>query len=110
VLAVVGGQRPESVRGQELALVEQPGHEPLQPVLSGQAEQELLLAGLAAEHTLLAQDADVGQAVAAEQAGEPLAHDQCQPQVVFVDDGGRPAGHVVVDAVLRVRSERRGPV
>src|SRR5690348_4646033 len=98
VLAVVGRQRPQAVRGQELALVEQPGHEPLEPVLPGQAEQELLLAGLAAQDALLAQGAEVGQAVAAQQAGEPLAYHQCQPQVL----PGQPEDPLLQDRVLPV--------
>ena len=50
MLAVVGRQGPQAVRGQELALVEQLGQEPLQPVRAGQAEQQPLVARLPAQH------------------------------------------------------------
>ena len=49
MLAVIGGQGPQAVRGQELALVEQLGEQPFQPVRPAQAEQQPLLAGLPAQ-------------------------------------------------------------
>ena len=46
VVAVVGGQGPQAVRGQELGLVEQLGQQPLQPVRAGTGEQQPLIAWL----------------------------------------------------------------
>ncbi len=94
MLAVPGRQRAQPVRGQELALVEQPGHQPPDLVPAGQAEQELLVAGQVAQHAPVAQGAGVGQALAAQQAGEPLAHDQRPLQVVLVHHrGGQRRDH-----------------
>ena len=49
MFAVIGGQGAQAVRGQELALVEHLGEQPLQPFRSAQAEQQPLLAGLPAQ-------------------------------------------------------------
>ena len=40
MLAVVGGQRAQPVRGEELGLVEELGEQPLQPVDADDAEQQ----------------------------------------------------------------------
>ncbi len=70
---MVGGQRAQAVRGQELVLVEQPGEELLEPVEAHHAQQQPLLAGLAAQHAELLQLLPVVQALAPEEIREMLA-------------------------------------
>ena len=89
MIAVVGRQGPQAVRGQELALVEQPGQQPLQPLTPGQGQQQPLVARGPAHHALLAHPPGVGEVGAAEQVRELLAHDQGPLQVVLVHDRGR---------------------
>ena len=55
VVTVVGGQRPQPVRGQELALVEQLGEQLLQALDADHAQQQPLLARLPAHQPGLAE-------------------------------------------------------
>ena len=92
MVAVIGGQGPQAVRGQELALVEQLGEQPLQPVRPAQAEQQPLLAGLAAQQASLAELVPVAQVVPVQEVREPLADRKRSPQVILGDDRGRQGG------------------
>ncbi len=76
MVAMVGGQRPQPVRGQELVGVEQPGEQPLQAVGAGHAEQEPPVARLTAKQALFAELASVVEAPAVEELGEVLAERQ----------------------------------
>ena len=49
MVAVVGGQGPQPVRGQELVLVEELGEQLLQPVGADDAEKQMPVAGFTAD-------------------------------------------------------------
>ena len=76
MLAVIGRQGSQAVRGQELALVEGLGEQPLQLVRPAQAEQQPLMAGLAAEHAKFAELVSVTQVLPVQEARETLADRQ----------------------------------
>ena len=77
MVAVVGRQGPQPVGGQELVLVEELGEQLLQPVDADNAEQQPLLAGLAAQQAGFAELVPGRpQAVPVEEARELLADRQ----------------------------------
>ena len=88
MVAVVGGQGAQAVRGQELVLVEQLGEQLLEPADAGQAEQQPPLAGLTPHQSDLAGLFRVGQATTVHEVRERLAGGERQLDVVLLQHRG----------------------
>ena len=86
MVAVVGRQGPQPVRGQELALVEQGRRELFQLAEADEAEQQPLVAGFAAHHALLGERGRVVDALPAQEVRELLAQPQRVVEHPLVDD------------------------
>ena len=91
MVAMVGRQGPQPVRGQELALVEQGRRELFQLAEADQAEQQPLVAGFAAHHALLGERGRVVDALPAQEVRELLAQPQRVVEHPLVD--GRRGQH-----------------
>ena len=94
MIAVIGRQRPQPVRGQELGLVEQLSEQPLDLVGLGDRQQQPLVARLAAQLRPFAQPLHVLDPLTPQEAHEQLVHAHHVLQRRAVDDpGGQRRDH-----------------